>query len=102
MGKLTVTMLLVAALVVPVGLFGWMKPRTRLHGFLAGAIVVAAGWALNIGWAMAVRSLAPGDAARMDGDPLSIATAFGWACPTVLVLLTWLAWHWKHRRRRAA
>lgn len=102
MGNVGVTAVLVVALVLPVALFWWMKSRTRLHGLATGAIAVGVGWALNIAWAMAGQGAMPGDAAPMEGDPVSIATALGWACPTLLVLLAWLAWHLKHRRTRAA
>lgn len=103
-----------AALLVPVVLFWILRSRTRLGGLRAGAIAVAVGWALNVFWAWLVQRAAPADGAPLasaadsglfDGqmqasDMLSIAAAFGWICPTVLVLLTALAWWLVKQRAR--
>lgn len=83
MESLAVTALLLLALVLPVVLFLVLWFRFRLNGLVAAAIAVATGWALNVAWALTNQSHA-------DADTLSIAVQFGWACPTVLVLLTWL------------
>ena len=80
------TVLLLIALVVPVALFWLLKSRSRLNGSIAVAIAVAAGWALNLAWASVAH------------ESLAIAGAFGWVCPAVLVLLTWLIWRFTKRR----
>lgn len=87
------TALLLMALVLPVVLFWLLRSRVRLRGMIAAAIAVAAGWALNVAWAL----VAARDAAQ-EGDTVAIAAGFGWLCPSVLVLLTWLAWHFAARR----
>ena len=78
--------LLVTALVLPVVLFWLLKSRSRLGGLTVAVIAVAAGWALNLAWASVAH------------ESLVVAGAFGWVCPTVLVLLTWLAWRFAKRR----
>jgi len=79
------TALLVTALVLPVVLFWLLKSRARLNGWVAAAISVAGGWALNFAWASAAH------------ESTSIAARFGWVCPTVLVALTWLVMRFKRR-----
>jgi len=59
---------------------------------VAAAIAVASGWALNVAWAFAAQGNTVKDQPQSSGNFLSIATRFGWACPTVLVLITWLVW----------
>ena len=80
------TALLITALVLPVVLFWLLKSRARLSGFVAAAISVAAGWALNFAWASTAH------------ESTAIATRFGWVCPTVLVALTWLVMRFKRQR----
>ncbi len=75
--------LLLAALAAPVVLFLLLVSQAHLNGWIAAAAAVAAGWALNVAWAMAVD-------AESRGSTLAVATHFGWACPSVLVLLAWL------------
>lgn len=94
MEKVAVTALLVTALVLPSTLFLLLKSRYRLNGLIAAAIAVATGWTLNVAWAF----FAGNDPSQADGDTLSIAAYFGWVCPTVLVLLTWLVWRLVARR----
>jgi len=81
-----VTILLLTALALPVAMFWLLKSRSRLSGLAAAAISVAAGWALNLVWAFAAH------------ESFATAAAFGWVCPTVLVLLTWLVWRFATRR----
>ena len=83
------TALLLLALVVPVALFRLLKSRSRLSGPIVAAIAVAVGWALNVAWASTAH------------ESLDIAKAYGWACPAVLVAITWLVWHFARRRRVA-
>ena len=83
------TALLLLALVVPVALFWVLKSRSRLSGPIVAAIAVAVGWALNVAWASTAH------------ESLDIAKAYGWACPAVLVAITWLVWHFARRRRVA-
>jgi len=78
--------LLVTALVLPVVLFWLLKSRSRLGGLVVAVIAVAVGWALNLAWASVAH------------ESLAIAGAFGWVCPAVLVLLTWLVWRFANRR----
>lgn len=92
--------LLLAALALPVVAFWLLRSRTRLHGLVAAGIAIALGWALNLAYAYAVQHTA---APTPDADDnIAIAAAFGWACPTVLVLLTWLVWRFLARRKRVA
>jgi hypothetical protein len=98
MEKFAVTALLLTALAVPVALFLLLRSRFPLHGLFAAAIAVAAGWALNVAWAFASQKITPQDPSQFNGDTLSIAARFGWVCPTVLVLLTWLVWRLMTRR----
>lgn len=94
MEKFAVAVLLLAALVLPVALFWLLRSRSRLNGLVAAAIAVATGWALNVAWAF----VAATDPSQGSGDNVAIAAYYGWACPAVLVLLTWLAWRFKTRR----
>lgn len=90
------TALLLAALALPVALF-WLLRSRALNGWVAAAIAIATGWALNVAWAFASQGDTTNDA-QASGDILSIAMYLGWACPTVLVFLTWLVWRFKARR----
>ena len=102
MESLAATALLVTALVVPVVLFWFLKWRRHRSGVTAVAVAVATGWALNLAWAFAARRSAPALPSSTDTDPVAIAAAFGWVCPLVLVLATWLAWRvFKRRATRA-
>jgi hypothetical protein len=92
------TALLLTALLLPVALFWLVRSRSRLHGLTAAAIAVATGWALNVAWAYASQGSTANDPSQAYGDTLSIAMRFGWACPTVLVFLTWLVWRFKTGR----
>lgn len=98
MNQIVVTALLVTALAGPVVLFWLLKSRSRLNGLVAAAIAVAVGWGLNVAWAYASQGSTSNDPSQAEGDNLSIAMFFGWACPTVLVFLTWLVWRFKMRR----
>jgi hypothetical protein len=98
MAKFAATALLLTALLLPIVLFWLLRSRSRLHGLPAAAIAVAAGWALNVAWAFASQGSTANDPSQVNGDTLSIALQFGWACPTVLVFLTWLVWRFKTRR----
>lgn len=96
METFAVTGLLLAALILPVALFLLLRLRFRLNGLIAAAAAVATGWALNVAWAFVAQGAAAQDPSQ--ANTLSIAAYFGWACPTVLVLLTWLVWRFvKHR-----
>jgi hypothetical protein len=80
------TALLLTALVLPVALFWLLKSRTRLSDLIAAAVAVVAGWAINLAWASVAHESIP------------IAARFGWVCPAVLVLLTWLVLRFMSRR----
>lgn len=82
--------LLVIALGVPVVLFWLLKTRSRLNGWVAAAISIAAGWALNYAWASVAH------------ESTDIAARFGWIRPTVLVALTWLVLFFMRRRAARA
>jgi hypothetical protein len=90
MRKVTATVLLLMALVLPVLLFWQLSSHSSLSGLVAGAIAVAAGWTLNMAWAFATQEAPAGDALQAGTGNLKIAAAFGWVCPTVLAGLTWL------------
>lgn len=97
--------LLVVALVAPVAGFLRLAAMPGMQHWLAAVVAVAAGWALNVAWALAVeraeaaqfaqfaqarqaaQAAAPADER---GRTLAIAARFGWICPSVLVLLAWL------------
>jgi hypothetical protein len=96
MKKFAPTALLVAALMLPVVLFWLLRSRFHLNGLAAAAIAVATGWALNVSWAFASQG-GTANPSQVNGDTLAIAMRFGWACPTVLVFLTWLVWHFRTR-----
>ena len=98
MNKLAITALLLTALLLPVVLFWLLRSRSRLNGLAAAAIAVATGWALNVAWAFASQGVTANAPSQASGDTLSIAMRFGWACPAVLVFLTWLVWRFKTRR----
>ena len=85
-GNVVPSILLVMALVLPVALFWQLRSIARLNGLVAASIAVAAGWALSIAWATAA------------GESTTIAARFGWACPSALVVLTWLAIRFSARR----
>lgn len=90
-GKSTAAVLLLAALVSPIALFWLLGARPAGNIAVAAAIAIAAGWALNVAWAWTTQKAAA--SAPSQGNTLRIAALFGWACPSVLVLLTWLAVH---------
>jgi hypothetical protein len=92
MNKFATTALLLTALVLPVVLFWLVRSRSHWNGLAAAAIAVAAGWGLNVAWAFASQGSSTNDPSQVNGDTLSIAMRFGWACPTFLVFLTWLVW----------
>jgi hypothetical protein len=98
METFAVTALLLTALALPVVLFWLLRSRSRLNGLFAAAIAVATGWALNVAWALASQGSTANDPSQANADTLSIAMHFGWACPTVLVLLTWFVWRFRTRR----
>lgn len=91
MGKFTTNALLVTALALPIVLFWQLGAHAALSTLVAAVIAVAAGWALNVAWAFAAQKHGAEDASQGNAGTLRIAMAFGWACPVVLVLLTWLA-----------
>ena len=90
MEKFAATVLLLAGLALPVVLFWLLRSRSRMHGLVAAAIAVAAGWLLNLAWAFVAH------------ESVAIAATFGWACPAVLVLLTWLVRYFVTRRSARA
>lgn len=95
MERFVATALLLTAFLMPVALFWLLRSRSRWHGLAAAAIAVATGWALNVAWALVSQGSTP-----QDGNTISIAVRFGWACPTVLVFLTWFVWRSKTRLGR--
>ena len=90
MGKITANALILTALVVPIALFWQIGAHSALSTVAVAAIAVAAGWALNVAWAFAANKTIAQDATPGSAGNLKIALAFGWACPVVLVFLTWL------------
>jgi putative flippase GtrA len=80
------TALLLTALVLPVVLYWLLRSRVRLSDPIAAGVAVAAGWILNFAWAFAAH------------ESTQIAARFGWICPAVLVLLTWLVLGFMSRR----
>jgi hypothetical protein len=90
MRKVTATLLLIASLGLPVLLFWQLGSRSSLSALVAGAIAVAAGWALNVLWAFATREAVADGAPQDNPGNLRIAAAFGWVCAVVLVASTWV------------
>lgn len=81
------TLLLSAALVLPVVLFWLLRSRVpQLSTSVAAAIAIATGWALSFAWAWAAH------------ESTAVAARFGWACPAILVFLTWLTLRFASRR----
>jgi len=97
MKRFSITALLLTALLLPIILFWLIRSRSDLNGLIAAAIAVVSGWALNVAWASASRESTTNISSQVSGDTLSIAMRFGWVCPTVLVFITWLVWHFKTR-----
>lgn len=97
MKKLAATVLLTAALVSPVALFWLFLSRADLNILVAATMAVVVGWALNLAWAFTAGKPRHGNPAQAEGDFFAIAARFGWACPSVLVFLTWLVWHFTVR-----
>jgi hypothetical protein len=97
MKKFATTGLLLAALLLPVAVFWLLRSRSHVNGLAAAGIAVATGWALNVAWAFASQGGTTNAPSQVNEDTLSIAMRFGWACATVLVLITWLVWHFKTR-----
>jgi hypothetical protein len=93
METFSTTVLLLVALALPVVLFLVFRPRSRTRRLLAAAVAIAAGWAFNVAFVVASEAMAANHAAPPEPSNLAIAANFGWACPLVLVLVTWLAWH---------
>ena len=96
MTKFSTTALLLTALLLPVVIFWLLRSRSQMHGLAAAGIAVATGWALNVVWAFASQAGTANVSSQVSGT-LSIAMRFGWACPTILVLVTWLIWCVKTR-----
>lgn len=89
MNRLLPPLLLVLGLIVPVSLFLLLLAQPRLGLAPAALVSVLAGWAINVGWALATRRQLPeaGDAAAQ--NTLAIALRFGWLCPALMVLVAW-------------
>lgn len=97
MDSFATTVLFLTAIALPAVLFLLFRPRSRLKRACAAIIAIALGWSFNVACVVATQSIA--GPSKIDGDILDIAIAYGWACPSVLVLLTWLAWHLATRRK---
>ena len=92
--------LLLIALATPIASFWWLAGRVHVAAPLAAAAAVALGWALSVAWALASRQAALEAAMGIDGDTLPIALKFGWFCPSVLVAVTWLVFHFTRAAAR--
>lgn len=90
MGKIAVNVLLLVALALPVALFLLLFSYLNLGVLLAAAVAIGGGWLLNAVWAAAA------DPQNRENFR-SIAKRFGWACPAVLVLVTWAVLHFFFR-----
>jgi hypothetical protein len=98
MENFAVTVLMLTALALPVGVFLVFRPRSRANTLVAAAVAIAAGWAFNVACIYATEAIAAGTTARIDRANVAIAVNFGWICPLVLVLGTWLVWRVIARR----
>ena len=94
------TVLLLTALALPVVLFLLFRPRSHLRALVAALVGVAAGWSFNVAYVFASEAIAAKDPSRVDSSNLAIAVTYGWACPLILVLITWVVWHFATRRMR--
>ena len=97
MQKLVASALLITGLVLPIVLFWLLRSQAKLNSFAVVAIAVATGWAFNVAWALTSQGSTTNDSSQVGEDMLSMAIRFGWFCPTVVVLLTWLVWYLKSR-----
>lgn len=84
MKKFATTALLLTALAVPVALFWLLITRLDFMSLVAAAICVAAGWALNVAWAFAVRTTAPKDPSQDN--------SISWQLPSGTVGLAHQCW----------
>lgn len=98
MENFAVTILLLTALALPVVLFLLFRPRSRLNALVAAAVGVAAGWSFNVAYVFATEAIAAKDPSQVNSANLAIAVTYGWVCPLILVLITWLVWHFATRR----
>jgi hypothetical protein len=92
MKKLTANVLLLVALVLPVALFLGLLSRGLLGDLSAAVVSVVTGWALNVAWAYTAVGSNVQATADEGQNYVTVATRYGWACPAVLVLITWLVW----------
>ncbi|MBC3882628.1 hypothetical protein H8K35_14645 [Undibacterium sp. LX40W] len=93
MKKLVPSLLLMMALVVPLILFWLLFTHFIFSTIVAALVSIVAGWALNLTWAFSTVNATQEEPAPDNSNFFPIALRFGWACPTVLVFLEWLIWH---------
>jgi hypothetical protein len=94
------TVLLLTALALPVLLFLLFRPRSHLRALVAAIVGVAAGWSFNVACVFATEAIAAKGPAQADASNLAIAVTYGWVCPLILVLISWVVWHFATRRTR--
>ena len=82
------TGLLLAAMLVPIVIFWGLATRAGAARAGTFAIAIVAGWIFCVLWAFAA------------GESVAIAAGFGWFCPSVIVIATWLVWRFARRRPR--
>lgn len=82
--------LLATALALPIVLFLLFRPRSRAGLLTSATLAIAAGWAFNVAYVIATQTINADHPADDNGAALSMVFTFGWACPLVLVLVTWV------------
>jgi len=98
MENFATAVLLLTALALPVVLFLLFRPRSHLRALIATAVGVAAGWSFNVAYVFATEAIAAKGPSQVDSSNLAIAVTYGWACPLILVVITWVVWHFATRR----
>ena len=98
MEKFADLVLLFTALALPVVLFLLFRPRSRSAAALALVVAVAVGWSFNVAYIFTTETSAVKDPSQLNGENLAIAVNYGWVCPLVFALFTWIVWHFATRR----
>lgn len=98
METFTITILWLTALALPVIVFLVFRPHTRLYNALAALVAITAGWSFNSAYAFAAQAITAREPSGVNGAANAFAAIFGWVVPSILVLLTWLAWRLVRRR----
>lgn len=92
--------LLLTAVLLPLLLFLLLRARSRGGNALAAVVAIGAGWAFNVACIVAMQALAAAAGEAADPALVSVATRFGWVCPTLLVGVAWVVRRLLAQRRQ--